>query len=93
MKRWDNHPEPRAGLCYTARVPVHEIGFLVSLVEGHEGLAIVRTKDETLAIVEFSISPLMQSDFESLLSELTRELGMTVAQPISMSVAALESEV
>jgi len=91
MKTWNDHPEPRTGLCYTARVPVHEIGYLVSIVEGHEGLAIVRTKDAALGIVEFWISPLMQKDFESLLTYLTGELGITVGKPAVMSPADLDN--
>jgi hypothetical protein len=93
MKSWNEHPEPRAGLCYTAKVPPHEIGYLVSLVEGHEGLAIVRTKDAALGIVEFWISPLMQKDFESLLERLAEEIGIAFAKPCVINASALDSEI
>ena len=91
MKNWNDHPDPRTGLCYTARVPVHEIGFLVSLVEGHEGLAVVRTIDAALGIVEFWISPLMQKDFEALLEHLKTEIGIVAGKPSVMQLAGLES--
>src|SRR5690606_3114748 len=56
VRAWDNHPEPRAGLCYPAQVHPSKIGLLVSLVEAYDGLAVVRTKDAAAGIVEFWIS-------------------------------------
>jgi hypothetical protein len=76
---------------YRARVEPNEIGYLVSLVEAHEGLAVVRTKDAALGIVEFWISPLMRQDFESLLEALKQELGIRAEPPQIMDIQKLES--
>jgi len=81
MKPWNDHPEPRAGLCYPARIAPSKIGLLVSLVEAYDGLAVVRTKDAAAGIVEFWISPLMQQDFESFLTAAREQLGLIAAQP------------
>jgi hypothetical protein len=88
MKRWDDHPEPRAGLCYTGRIDPSRIGHLVSLVEAYEGLAVVRTKDAAAGIVEFWISPLMQQDFESFLEAAREDMGLVTSGPVVPDVKA-----
>lgn len=88
MKPWNDHPEPRAGLCYTGRIDPSKIGFLVNLVEAYGGLAVVRTKDAAAGIVEFWISPLMQQDFESFLEAAREELGLAVSSPMVPDVKA-----
>ncbi len=88
MRPWNDHPEPRGGLCYTGRIDPSRIGHLVSLVEAYEGLAVVRTKDAAAGIVEFWISPLMQQDFESFLEAAREELGLVTAAPTVSDVHA-----
>lgn len=88
MKRWNDHPEPRGGLCYRAQVNPSVIGHLVALVEAYEGLAVVRTKDNAAGIVEFWISPLMRRDFESFLEAARAELGLVSAEPVVLDVSA-----
>lgn len=88
MRRWDDHPNPIGGLCYTGRIDPSRIGFLVSLVEAYEGLAVVRTKDAAAGIIEFWISPLMQQDFESFLEAARDELGLVTAGPVVTDVHA-----
>jgi Domain of unknown function (DUF4911) len=74
---------------YTARVEPHEIGYLCSIVEGHEGLAIVRTNDEALGIVEFWVAPPMQRDFEEFLAGLGKEMTITHGEPVAIDVSIL----
>lgn len=88
MRAWNDHPEPRAGLCYTAQVNPSHIAHLVSLIEAYEGLATLRTKDADAGIVEFWISPLMQQDFENFLGAIQGELGLTAAAPRVLDVNA-----
>ncbi len=90
VRAWDDHPQPTAGLCYLAHVEPQHIGYLVSLVEAHEGLAVVRTKDAALGIVEFWISPLMQKDFEGLLTALKHELGVNAGLPEVQDIERLD---
>jgi hypothetical protein len=75
MKQWDDFSAGE--LVCEARVDPEEIGYVCALIEAHEGLAVVRTKDEALGIVEFWISPLMQKDFHSFLEALSKEIPVT----------------
>lgn len=79
MKRFDDFRHP--GLIYPARLSPEKIGLLGMLVEGHEGLGLVRTKDPALGTVEFWVSPLMQADFEAFLDALRTELGLFSGPP------------
>lgn len=88
MKRFDDYRA--TALIYPARISPEKIGLLGMLVEGHEGLAIVRTRDPALGTVEFWISPLMQSDFEEFLGVLRIELGLQAGPPREADLAALE---
>lgn len=88
MRPWNDHPEPKAGLCYTGRIDPSRIGYLVNLIEAYEGLAVVRTKDAAAGIVEFWISPLMRQDFECFLEAVREELGLVTAAPVVPDVQA-----
>lgn len=88
VKRHDDYRAP--GLIYPARLEPDKIGLLVMLVEGHEGLAIVRTKDPALGTVEFWVSPLMQAVFEDFLTALHAELGVMAGPPRIADVAAID---
>jgi hypothetical protein len=89
VRSWNDHPKS-AGLCYRARVDISQIAYLCSIVEAHEGLAVVRTKDERLGIVEFWVSPLMQKDFEEFLSALENEIFITVAPVCEVDLGDLK---
>ena len=80
MKRWDDYCAG-PGLAYEARVEPSEIGFLCNILEGHEGLAVLRTKDRRLGIVEFWITASAREDFESFIEGLKREIPITVGPP------------
>jgi len=88
VKRWDDHAEPRAGLCYAGKVDPGFIGHLVSLLEAYEGLAVLRTKDAAAGIVEFWVSPLMRQDFESFLEAARDELGLVTTGPTIPNIHA-----
>lgn len=90
MRPWNDHPEPKAGLVYTAKIGVNNIARLVALCEAYEGLATVRTKDASLGIVEFWISPLMRKDFESFLEAAQRDMGLVWSGPQEIVVSELE---
>lgn len=88
MKPWNDHPEPRGGLCYVGRIHPSRIVNLVSLMEAYGGLAIVRTKDAAAGIVEFWISPLMRQDFESFLEDARETQGLVTSGPVPLDVSA-----
>lgn len=80
MRRWDDHPKG-PGLCYPARVEPREIAHVCQLTEAHEGLAVVRTVDEALGLIEFWVSPLMRETFEDFARWLTENLDVRFAPP------------
>lgn len=81
MRAWDDHPEPRTGLCYTGKVNPGKISRLVALLEAYDGLATIRTKDAGLGVVEFWLSPFMQKDFESFLQAMQETMGLVWSGP------------
>ena len=80
MRRWDDHPKG-PGLCYPACVDPRDIAHVCQLTEAHEGLAVVRTVDEALGMVEFWVSELNRDDFEAFARALTDEVGVRFAPP------------
>ena len=88
MKAFDDFRHP--GLIYPARVAPEKIGLLGMLVEGHEGLALVRTKDPALGTVEFWVSPSMRGDFEAFLEALRVELGVYAQPPQVADLSLLD---
>ena len=88
MRKWDDHPEPKAGLCYMGKIAPSKIGYMVSLMEAYDGLAVIRTKDAAAGIVEFWISPLMQQDFDSFLEDARETLGLVTSGPVVPDVNA-----
>lgn len=69
-------------LLYRGQVPSENIAFLVSLVEAHEGLAIVRTKDARAGKVEFWVTPEMREDFDDFVRHTAASLRLGVDAPI-----------
>lgn len=80
-------------LCCQARIEPEEIGYVCALVEALEGLAIIRTKDNALGIVEFWISPAMKADFEAFLAGLAREIPVSIGPITKLDLTALTENV
>lgn len=55
------------------QLPAEEIGFLTSLVEASDGIALVRTLDQTRGIVECWAMPDYAAEFDRLIEALRRE--------------------
>lgn len=87
MRPWNDCKSQ--GLLYLAHVDPSQISFLCSIVEGHEGLAIVRTKDEALGIVEFWISPASRVDFEEFIRGLGSELEVRLGKPVIPEISKI----
>jgi hypothetical protein len=64
-------------LTFRAKVPQKEIGFINSIIEGYEGIGIVRTSDERLGIIEFWILPEHVAIFERVIEDLRIEVPIT----------------
>jgi len=58
------------------RVNPRHIVLLKSLLEGYEGLTVVRTEDPGEAIVQILISPDFAADVEGILEDLSRRIWL-----------------
>jgi hypothetical protein len=58
-------------ITYRARINPLEIGFLNSIIESYDGIAVVRTLHAPSGIVELWIAP----DFEDLVNEIMHDLA------------------
>ena len=64
------------------RLKKEDIAYLKFILEGYQGLAIMRTLDATQGVVEVFIPPGAEGDMELILTGLARELGLReVAAP------------
>jgi len=80
MRQWNEYPED-GELVYEVQVDPHEIHYLCAITESCEGLAVVRTKDEKLGIVQFWVPVGLQADFEAFVQRLSGEVAMRIAAP------------
>lgn len=58
------------------RVHRKDIAFFKFIIESHEGMAVVRTKDPYEAIVELMIAPGWEQDVEEVLDGLRKEMAV-----------------
>ncbi|PKO17053.1 hypothetical protein CVU37_09600 [candidate division BRC1 bacterium HGW-BRC1-1] len=84
--------QPSPGLVYRARVEPHQIGWVGALCEGYDGLAVLRTKDPKLGLVEFWVSPGQRADFEDFLAALGQEIRIHVSPPFEPSATTIDGE-
>lgn len=70
--------EPTPEALVPARVEPREIGFVNALVEGHEGIATMRTLDERRGLVCFWVPQGQRADFEAMVAGIQREVSLTL---------------
>ncbi len=58
------------------RVPLGEIGYVRAIVEGYDGLAIVRAPDPKRGEIEWLIGAGMEEEATALIARLGREVGL-----------------
>lgn len=69
------------------RVPLGEIGYVRAIVEGYDGLAIVRAPDPKRGEIEWLIGDGMQAEADALIARLSREAGLIeIARPADWPV-------
>ncbi len=56
------------------RIRREDIAYFKFIIESHEGMAVVRTKDTQEAIVELMIAPGWEKDVEEVLEGLRKEI-------------------
>jgi len=64
-----------------ARVEPSEIGYINAILEGHEGLSIMRTADPRLGIVCFWVPRGQRAEFDAMIDALRREVSLVVLPP------------
>jgi len=58
---------PEEARVWRLKMPVDQIGYLNSIYEAYEGMCLFNTKDKRLGIVEITVMPGFQRDFEAIL--------------------------
>lgn len=58
------------------RVHRKDIAYFKFIIESHEGMAVLRTKDPHEAIVELMIAPGWEKDVEEVLEGLSKEIAI-----------------
>lgn len=56
------------------RVNRKDIAFLKFIIESHDGIAVVRTKDPHEAIVELMVAPGMEREVDEVIENLLKEI-------------------
>jgi hypothetical protein len=69
------------------RVPLEQIGYVRAIVEGYDGVAIVRAPDPKRGEIEWLIGAGLEAEADALISRLTREAGIIeIARPADWPV-------
>jgi hypothetical protein len=63
-------------ITYRARINPIEIGFLNSIIESYDGIAVVRTLHGTSGIVELWIAPDFEDIVNAIMHDLADEIGL-----------------
>jgi hypothetical protein len=63
------------------RLRRNDIAYFKFIIESHEGMAVVRTKDPHEAIVELMVAPGWEGDLDKILEGLGKEIRI---EPISL---------
>ena len=58
------------------RVPLEQIGYVRAIVEGYDGVAIVRAPDPKRGEIEWLIGDGLEDEADALIARLTREAGL-----------------
>lgn len=58
------------------RVPLHEIGYLRAIVDGYDGLAVVRSHDPGRGEVEWMVAEGREAEAGALAERLSAEIGL-----------------
>lgn len=63
-------------ITYRAVIDKTQIGFLNSIIDSYEGIAVVRTMDAPAGIVELWISPPFENVVNRVMSDIAEEIGL-----------------
>lgn len=63
-------------ITYRAVIDKTHIGFLNSIIDSYEGIAVVRTMDAPAGIIELWISPPFENVVNRVMSDIAEEIGL-----------------
>ena len=63
-------------ITYRAVIDKTQIGFLNSIIDSYEGIAVVRTMDAPAGIVELWIAPSFENVVNRVISDIAKEIGL-----------------
>lgn len=63
-------------ITYRARIDKKQIGFLNSIVESYEGIAVVRTLHAPAGIIELWVSPGFENLVNEIIHDIADEIGL-----------------
>ena len=63
-------------LTYRAKVDRTQIGFLNSIIESYEGIAVVRTLNASSGIIELWVSPGFEDLVNEIMNDIAAEIGL-----------------
>lgn len=69
---------PPDSLIVQARVRACELAFLNAVIDAYDGIAVMRTLDHRLALIEFSVAPDFYEDFREIVTDLEQQLDLQV---------------
>jgi hypothetical protein len=61
---------------YRAKINKNQIGFINSIIEGYDGIAVVRTLDPKEGILELWVSPFFEAITTEVMNNLAEEIGL-----------------
>ncbi len=68
---------------YRAKINKSQIGFLNSIIEGYDGIAVVRTVDPKEGILELWVSPFFEDITSEVMKSLAEEIGLEYYYKVS----------
>ncbi|PID56608.1 hypothetical protein CSB45_10255 [candidate division KSB3 bacterium] len=72
----NTEPQTMDTITYRAVIDKSQIGYLNSIIDSYEGLAVVRTMDAPSGIVELWISPALEELVNQIVEDIADEIGL-----------------
>lgn len=77
-------------VCILLRVPRRHIGLLCSLMEGYEGVAILRTIDPVQGLLELLVAPAFLSTALAIIHALAHDLDLCLIDAGEVSTSSTD---
>lgn len=61
---------------FRARIPPEQIGYVNAILDAHEGIAVMRTRNRNRGTVEFWVAPAVVDDFKQIMAGIGEEVAI-----------------